>query len=839
MKKSVFSFMLLIAVSLSCFTLRVYAVPAKPTPLTVTLPDGTTLTVRLYGDESFHYYMTTDGYLLLRDDKGYFYYAAEAVDKSLKPSSYRANDIMKRTVAEKNFLTSLDKQKIQQALQVEESSVTRSMAPKRVARKASYPTIGEQKGLVVLVQFQDRKFTVPNPVEAFSAMLNKEGYNENGAIGSARDYFIECSSGQFIPEFDVYGPITLAHEMSYYGKKGKTGRDDNPEEMVIEACRVLDSEIDFREFDRDGDGEIDNVYLFYAGYGEASSGIEETVWPHSWDVFDGAGKEVYLDGVLLNHYACSNELSYPGNGMTGIGTFCHEFSHVLGLPDLYAVYNKSAFTPGSWSIMANGSYNNNQKTPPYYSVYERYALGWIDPIEIGGPDELVLDTISKNAGYIIKTDSEDEYFLLENRQQYKWDEYIPGHGMLIWHIDYNSAIWEQNVVNDKPAHQYVDIEEADGILSEATRDGDAFPGASGITQFTDDTAPNMRTWSGKKLNKPITDIEERDGIIYFNVDGGIPAVYPVKALPATEVHENSFVANWESNDDAVGYTIDVFTKEWGVPDSVIVDFTGSVSKIPFGWETNSSQGYGAEGFYGKAKPSLYLTIDKQYLKSPLMGDDIRGLSFWYRGLSTSKDDRIVLSLYVNDEWKEFDEITLDVEGGMIAEWKEGTEKALPKGCRAIQLQYRRSSGNVVIDDVTLYYGGEVIQHYLDGYESQDVGNTLSCLVKGVEKSFDYYYTVKAFNGEEYSKASNEIEVPILKLLGIEAVSQGDKVTVYTEGSGIIVISNLVKKVPVSILNMQGAVLVKDDAMPGKNRYSFNHKGLYIICVGGKAYKVML
>ena len=118
---------------------------------------------------------------------------------------------------------------------------------------------------------------------------------------------------------------------------------------------------------------------------------------------------------------------------------------------------------------------------------------------------------------------------------------------------------------------------------------------------------------------------------------------------------------------------------------------------------------------------MYLTIDKQYLKSPLMGDDIRGLSFWYRGLSTSKDDRIVLSLYVNDEWKDFDEITLDVEGGMIAEWKEGTEKALPKGCRAIQLQYRRSSGNVVIDDVTLYYGGEVVQHYLDGYESQDVG----------------------------------------------------------------------------------------------------------------------
>ena len=241
--------------------------------------------------------------------------------------------------------------------------------------------------------------------------------------------------------------------------------------------------------------------------------------------------------------------------MVGIGTFCHEFSHVLGLPDLYSTdYYVPSFTPDSWILMDRGPYNNNGKTPPYYSIYERYALGWITPQEIGKPADIKLDNISKNVGYIIKTDNENEYFLLENRQQEGWDKYIPGHGMLIWHIDYNQEVWDLNAVNNIPSHQYVDIEEADAIQTDETRAGDTFPGTSNVTSFTDDTNPSMKTWKGNGLNKPITDIEEKDGIIRFKISGG---------------DDTSIMNTWAANDITVN-----------VEDSKLIVTSNNPEKLP-------------------------------------------------------------------------------------------------------------------------------------------------------------------------------------------------------------------------------------------------------------------
>ena len=204
--------------------------------------------------------------------------------------------------------------------------------------------------------------------------------------------------------------------------------------------------------------------------------------------------------------------------------------------------------------MDRGPYNNNGKTPPYYSIYERYALGWITPQEIGKPADIKLDNISKNVGYIIKTDNENEYFLLENRQQEGWDKYIPGHGMLIWHIDYNQEVWDLNAVNNTPSHQYVDIEEADAIQTDETRAGDTFPGTSNVTSFTDDTNPSMKTWKGNGLNKPITDIEEKDGIIRFKISGG---------------DDTSIMNTWAANDITVN-----------VEDSKLIVTSNNPEKLP-------------------------------------------------------------------------------------------------------------------------------------------------------------------------------------------------------------------------------------------------------------------
>lgn len=541
-----------------------YSIPARPTPFTIKQSDGTELTVRLRGDENFHFYTSEDGYLLLPGDLGIYYYANNSSGE-IKLSAYKAGNINSRTVAEQAFLQSIDKADMFNVLQKAfKLKQTRFKVP-RQKLNASYPTIGEQKALIILVQFQDQKFTVTDPLEAFDNMINQPGYSDNGGTGSARDFFIDNSSGKYLPEFDVFGPVTLANKMNYYGGNDKGGNDQLPEEMVIEACKQLDSKINFVDYDRDQDGFVDNIYVFYAGYGEADGGPSNSVWPHAWGVYNGAGKTLMLDGVQINSYACSNELrGGSGTKMNGIGTFCHEFSHVLGLPDLYATDYTTSFTPGEWSLMDYGSYNDDGKTPPYMSAYERYFLGWLEPVPVSAADTaFVLPDISTNKAYIIKTAKADEYFLLENRQQHDWDNYIPGHGMLVWHIDYNTRVWANNVVNNTPKHQYVDIEEADNTQTDNSRSGDAFPGTKKVTSITDDTTPNIKSWSGTKQNLSILGIMETDNIITFNVVDPRAKLNAPLANPATEVTSSSFRANWEKAVGAAGYELDVYKKENG------------------------------------------------------------------------------------------------------------------------------------------------------------------------------------------------------------------------------------------------------------------------------------
>lgn len=555
--------------------LHSHAIPARPGLTTFTQPDGTEIKVRLAGDEHAHFYFTEDGYLLINENDT-FYYGEIDGDGTPVTSGIKARPVEQRTAFDTGFLKKIDRNSIAPAL---EKFAARSPRARFAGRRnsmarvaastpgpglfpgSSFPSKGEQKVLVVLVEYTDVKFQTPDPVDYFSRMLNEEGFNSYNGTGSARDFFVENSAGQFTPQFDLYGPISLAHSMSYYGGNDAYGNDQRPYEMIIEACEQLDDMVEFSEYDRDNDGFIDNVYVFYAGRGEASGAPASTVWPHSYNITEAyPGKKYMFDGVQLDRYACSNEWELDGNQgrPDGIGTFVHEFSHVMGLPDLYATSYSNAFTPGHWSTLDYGPYNNDGHTPPYYGAFERYALGWISPEIIDHRTTITLDKISTNQAYIIPTADENEFFLLENRQQEGWDTYVPGHGMLVWHVDYNSSVWSSNTVNNSSYHQYVDIEEADNIQSEGSRTGDPFPGVSEKTSFTDDTTPSMRTWGGAKLNLPLTDIaESEDGIITFNVAGG--AVLPGKAnaLAAVDVMPDAFTASWEAMEDVDGYLLTV------------------------------------------------------------------------------------------------------------------------------------------------------------------------------------------------------------------------------------------------------------------------------------------
>lgn len=556
------------ALALLTVSVESVAVPAKPGLLTVTLADGTSIKVRIVGDERSHYYLSEDGYLLTRGADDYFYYSDfDASEGVFKATAVRARDISLRDSAEKRFLQARAKGVPEEARLLPKR---RGMAQRKIMdgsdqKLKDFPTLGEQKTLAILVQFKDKKFTVENPAETFHDFMMKEGFtHENGAHFSVHDYYKTCSDGKFEPKFDVYGPVTLSQNLAYYGGNDAYGSDDKPEQMVREACELLDDEINFADYDRNGDGWVDNVYIFYAGYSEAEGGSANSIWPHSWDIWLGAQVRLNLDGVYIGPYGCSQELNYSNNKLVGIGVFCHEFGHVLGLPDVYSTdYNQLAFTPGAYTLMDAGEYNDDSNTPPYLTAYERWVLGWHTPEIIDRAMNATLPPFSsgETKSYLIQTTDTAEFYFLENRQQEGYDTHIPGHGMLVWHIDYDPKTWSNNSVNNLSTHQGIDLVEADAMLDENTRDGDPFPGASNVASFTDNTYPSMRDWQGADLNLPITGIKEENGIITFKVLGGVFELDAVKLSEIQDVSATSLRIEWTSVARANNYLLNLYLLE--------------------------------------------------------------------------------------------------------------------------------------------------------------------------------------------------------------------------------------------------------------------------------------
>lgn len=507
-----------------------WAVPAKRgVTFRFAQPDGTVVSLQLGGDERSPYYITTDGYIVIGSEGRYCYASTDANGEILN-TNILAHDPEYRSSEELTLTRDLKNENVRAALFKKNIDTTKKTPTSRSndqdfkgRLQTRYPTIGNVKTLVILVDYSDVKFTTPNAHDYFTRMLNEEGFSDNGAYGSCRDFYLEASGGKFIGEFDVYGPVELPNKQSYYGANNLWGQDTRPQQMIIDAVAALDEEIDYRDFDLDNDGFIDNVFVFYAGLGEAQGGGASTVWPHQSQI--GMSNKYLYDGVYLNRYACSSEMMTEEE-TDGIGTFCHEFGHVLGIPDLYNTDNSLVtYTPGDYSAMDNGCYLGNGKQPPTFSAYERNALGWMGDnlVEISGPATCTLEHIlTSNKAYIINTDKENEFFLFENRQKSGWDGMLPGNGMLIWHIDYDEYVWRQNTTNNNPDHQYIDLVEASGKTGSTSLSlrRYPFPGFNKVTSFTFDGKPSFQSWSGKDLGLPITNIQEIDGVITFDVAGG-------------------------------------------------------------------------------------------------------------------------------------------------------------------------------------------------------------------------------------------------------------------------------------------------------------------------------
>lgn len=375
------------------------------------------------------------------------------------------------------------------------------------------PLSGEQRLLVILVEYQDVSLK-DGSFDYLQRMLNEEGFSDYGASGSVRDLLIQNSNGIYSPKFDFYGPVKLPEKRKFYGADTMTEIDVNAHMMAVHALLALDEEVDFSIYDGNGDGKIDNVFIIYAGYGENDVYDSNAIWPQMAFMSENTDETFKFDGVELNMFACCNEYSGIHNRLEGMGVFVHEFSHVLGLPDIYD--QLFAFTPGNWSVIDVGDNNNDGLTPPNYSCYERGVLGWIEFRKFHEGEMEIPALADSNIAYAMPTENETEIYLFENRQQTGFDTYLPGHGMVVWHIDYDDDAWKRCIINYYENHQRVDLVEADNKRNGESRDGDSFPGADNITQFGLYTTPSLRSWKNKKLDFDLYDIEETpDGIIRF------------------------------------------------------------------------------------------------------------------------------------------------------------------------------------------------------------------------------------------------------------------------------------------------------------------------------------
>lgn len=503
---------LYLTLSLALTCLVTFAVPAKRGQWKmVKLADGTEVRVELRGDEFCHYWQAEDGSKFV---------------KSSVTGVYERTDMETLLKSSEQLRASAQEQRAQRL------SSTRAIT----GEPGSYT--GQKKGLIVLVEFADMPFQESNTRDLFERIANERGFDEQGFTGSVKDYFYDQSYGTFELDFDVVGPVAMPNNYAYYGENvnGFTSNTRHLAEMIVDACEAVDDEVDFTQYDWDEDGQVDQIFILYAGRGEASGGDENTIWPHEWNLRDAMGQYQYMlnppvfDGVRLYTYACGCEIGYEGT-IDGIGTICHEFSHCLGLPDMYDTQG-NGYGLDDWSLMGSGNYNNNSFTPAGYTSYERMLAGWKQPIEL--TENVTVDSmkaIGDNGNtYIIYNDgNRNEYYLLENRQKEGWDVGVPSSGLLILHVDYNPTVWQYNVVNSTVGQQQYGIlnphdrcaivqADENGLIN--TPRGDVWPyGANRSFNKTSSPAAtvyNSNTDGSNYLNKSVDNITKNaDGTIKF------------------------------------------------------------------------------------------------------------------------------------------------------------------------------------------------------------------------------------------------------------------------------------------------------------------------------------
>lgn len=771
------------------FAITAMAVPAKKFVRTVSQPDGTTVDITLVGDEYFSYYMTVDGVPVMETEQGAYCYARCEAGAFL-PTATLAHDVAVRGEAERTLAESIKAIPVtrpERANQIAEENNSRRArrapnGPNRVGTSTHHT--GNKRGIIILVNYTDKKMV--HTQQEFDDQMNTKNYNKGGHIGSLSDYFYDQSYGQLNIDFDVVGPYTVSQNMAFYGDHTASDNDKRPGQMVAEAVRLADPDVDFSKYDWNGDRMVDQIFVIYAGYAEAQGGPKESIWPHEWNLtsayYFGKSNEgaIYTDGVTIDTYACSSELaSYYGTNMAGIGTAAHEFSHCMGLPDFYDTDYSGGAGMDDWSLMCSGSYNSNACIPAPYTSYERWFSGWMEPVELNGPcfvKEMKHLVTTPEAYIIYNQKNKNEYYLLENHQttgntgEYRnWDRGNAGHGMLVMHVDYNRQSWQYNTVNDDPSHQRMTYIPANGKMTSSS--GSLYPGTKNNRSLTNTSSPaaklyNKNTDGSNYMNRPIENITEVSGMINFKFNGGIYIGIP-EVYEATDVTDSSFTAHWSEVDLAETYTVQVFDKEKYGKDTLLCEdiamnpsfnqkLTADVASkineylVSGGWS-------GINLFVEEHRLRLGTTTKAGKLESKLIAAPEDGkirLKVGIQKYGTNATNFYVR--LINADGKLIKSVTLtpDTE----AEEHELAFDSITTDFRVVFLTQTRQAYITHIQCLEKTYGKEV----------EGVSGT-SCLVSGLVPNA-YLYRVKAVTSESESGWSELQEVVLKGTTGIENVT---------------------------------------------------------------------
>ena len=571
--------------------------PAFRGQINLRQPDGTTVPAFLSGDEHGHLVVTSDGCSLMQDAEGWWCYARYDYYGNRLNTGERVGlpDTPGDIIAASRMIPYdlLHRRRVRRLYRTER------LQQRQLARTRGFFTDGVggiRHGLIILAQFPDLSFTFSR--DDFERIVN--GNDEKTALS----YFKDQWKDSYTFRFDITDIVTLPREFAWYGSNDDDGQDNNPAQMVIDACKAVDDLVDFSAYDNDGDGEVDNVFIFFAGPNESEGAGDNHIWPHMWYVQSGAGMTYTPDGVLVDNYACTSELMLDANRTTyttlaSIGTFCHEYTHTFGIPDLYDSDSEGSggYAEAMWNcidLMDAGNYNDRGHTPPNYSAVEHWFFGMSEgrPLEEGS---FTLRPVNENGDYLyFLTDNERELYLFECRNAKGWDAYIGGNGLLVYHIDLSERPagestsakktvtawdrWDLNEVNANPEHQCVDLIEPDPQARQYyqtavknrnydaiyTLASHAFWPFEDVSIITCETDPAFRFWSGADSPLGIADIRRNaDGSVSFTVFNDLEQKAPAVKVDDVLVFQDAAIIQWSSVDPS--YTGNSFIR-YGLAD---------------------------------------------------------------------------------------------------------------------------------------------------------------------------------------------------------------------------------------------------------------------------------